>query len=83
MGRKPYVNFYSGARFTMMPYAGVDDVINFAKHYDVDYIVVDERSLSRWDHYGDLLEIQLHSDKVKLFYEDKSEKLIKLFKVEK
>jgi 4-amino-4-deoxy-L-arabinose transferase-like glycosyltransferase len=83
MARKPYVNYYSDARFTMIPYAGIADVIKFAKLYNVDYIVVDEMSLGRWDHYGDLLEMQRHSEEVELFYEDNSGKLIKLFKVKK
>ncbi|MDH4027622.1 MAG: glycosyltransferase family 39 protein, partial [Nitrospirota bacterium] len=39
MSAKPYVSYYSDARFTMLPYAGAEDVINFAKLYDVDYIV--------------------------------------------
>lgn len=83
MARKPYVNYYSDSRFTMMPYANITDVINFAKRYDVDYIVVDERALSRWDFYDELLELQKYSDQVELFYEDNSEALIRLFKINK
>jgi hypothetical protein len=83
MARKPYVNFYSGARFTMIPYANVSDVINFSKLYDVDYIVIDERSLSRWDYYNELIDMQKSSDEVELFYEDSSEEMIRIFKVRK
>lgn len=83
MARKPYVNYYSGARFTMIPYAGVSDVIQFAKLYDVDYIVVDERSLSRWDHYDELVEMQKYSDDAELFYKDDSGLLIELFRIRK
>jgi 4-amino-4-deoxy-L-arabinose transferase-like glycosyltransferase len=83
MARKPYVNFYSDARFTMIPYANITDVINFAKLYDVDYIVVDERSLSKWNFYDKLTQMQKYSNDVELFYEDNTEKLIKLFKVRK
>jgi 4-amino-4-deoxy-L-arabinose transferase-like glycosyltransferase len=83
MARKPYVNFYSGTRFTMIPYANITDVISFAKLYGVDYIVVDERSLSKWDYYDELLELQKYSDDIELFYEDTSEMLIKLFKIKK
>ncbi len=81
MSKEPYVSFYSGSRFTMIPYATVNDVINFAKHYSVDYIVVDERSLSKWDFYDEFLQMDNHSADVELFYEDTSEKLIKVFKV--
>jgi hypothetical protein len=81
MARKPYINYYSGSKFTMMPYANIEDVINFAKLYKVDYIVVDERALSRWDFYNELLELQKHSDDVELFYEDASGPLIRLFKM--
>jgi 4-amino-4-deoxy-L-arabinose transferase-like glycosyltransferase len=83
MARKPYVNYYSGARFTMIPYANITEVVNFAKLYNVDYIVVDERSLSKWDYYNELLELQNYSDEVELFYEDSSEILIKLFRIRK
>ena len=81
MARKPYSNYYSGARFTMMPYASVEDVINFAKLYKVDYIVVDERSLSRWEFYNELLKLQEYSGDVELFYEDTTGPLIRLFKI--
>jgi 4-amino-4-deoxy-L-arabinose transferase-like glycosyltransferase len=81
MARKPYVSFYSDSRFTMLPYADVEDVIYFAKLYDVDFIVIDERSLSAWDYYDRLLEMDKFSDDIELFYEDNSERLIKLFKV--
>ncbi len=81
MGRKPYVSYYSDSRFTMLPYAGSADVIHFAKLHDVDFIVIDERSLSRWDSYNELANMQDYSDDVELFYEDKSGILIKLFKI--
>jgi hypothetical protein len=83
MGRKPYVSFYSGSRFTMIPYSNAADVIHFAKTYDVDYIVVDERSLAQWDYYHELLELQKFSDDIEIFYEDSFEKTIKLFKIKK
>lgn len=79
----PYVNFYSGARFTMIPYANVHDVIDFAKLYDVDYIVVDERSLSDREFYDELVKADTYSDEVELVYEDSSLKSIKLFKINK
>jgi 4-amino-4-deoxy-L-arabinose transferase-like glycosyltransferase len=83
MGRKPYVSYYSDSRFTMIPYASINDVINFARLYNVDYIVVDERSLSKWDAYDELVELHKHSRYVDIAYEDNSEKLIKLFKINK
>lgn len=81
MSVKPLVCFYSGSRFTMLPYANSADVINFARLYNVDYIVIDERTLSKWDFYDELIEMQKYSNKVKLVYEDNSEKLIRLFRV--
>ena len=83
MSAKPYVSYFSDARFTMLPYANGADVINFAKLYDVDYIVIDERFLGRWDSYDELIELQKYSDKVDLFYEDNTGPLIKLFKINK
>jgi asparagine N-glycosylation enzyme membrane subunit Stt3 len=81
MSNFPYVSYYSDSRFTMLPYADVTDVINFAKLYDVDYIVVDERALIKWEFYNELLQMDKHSADIELIYEDTSEKLIKLFKL--
>lgn len=83
MSRKPIVSFYSDARFTMLPYAKGRDVVEFAKLYDVDLIVVDERLLSRWDFYDELLYLDKQSKDVELVYEDASDKLIRLFEVRK
>jgi hypothetical protein len=83
MSRKPYVSFYSDSRFTMLPYAGTADVVDFAKLYGVDYIVIDERSLGKWDYYMELAEIQKYSHDVEMVYEDSSEMLIRLFRVKK
>lgn len=83
MSAKPYVSYYSDAKFTMLPYADAADVINFAKLYNVDYIVIDERYLSKWEHYDSLLELQNYSDSVELFYEDSSDQTIRLFKMRK
>ena len=81
MSRIPWVSFYSDARYTRLPYANYVDVINFAKLYSVDYIVIDERRVGRWDIYNELIQMDKYSDDVELVYEDNSEKLIKLFKV--
>ncbi len=81
MSRAPWISFYSDSRFTYLPYANYSDVINFAKLYHVDYVVVDERLLSEWDFYDELIHIEKYSDDVKLIYEDNSGKLIKMFKV--
>jgi len=81
MGRKPYVSFYSESRFTMLPYAGIADTLAFAKLYDVNYIVIDERSLSGWDYYDKLVDMHKYSDGVELVFEDSGEFLIKLFKI--
>ncbi len=81
MGRKPYVSFYSDARFTMLPYAPSADVLYFAKLYKVDYIVVDDRSLSKWDFYNELKDMHNQFADVDLTYEDNSEYPIRLFKI--
>lgn len=83
MSKFPYVSYFSDSRFTMLPYADVDDVINFARLYNVDYIVVDERGISKWDFFYELQQMDKHSSDVELFYEDTTEKLIKLFKLKK
>jgi 4-amino-4-deoxy-L-arabinose transferase-like glycosyltransferase len=81
MSARPYVSYYSDARFTMLPYAGVSDVIHFAKLHDVNYIVIDKRLLGKWDYYNELIDMQRYSDAVELFYEDASDSLIRVFKV--
>lgn len=81
MSAKPLVSFYSGAKYTMLPYANITDVINFAKLYNVDYIVIDEGLLSKWEHYGELAQMHKLSRDVELIFEDNSEKLIRLFKI--
>lgn len=83
MSAKPYVSYFSDARFTMLPYANSADVVNFAKLYNVDFIVIDERYLSKWDSYNELIEMHKHSGEVELFYEDNSDKLVRLFKIRK
>ncbi len=83
MSRKPIVSFYSDARFTMLPYAPALNVIEFAKLNNVDYIVVDERLLSQWDFYDELLHMDKHFDDVELAYEDVSGMMIKLFEIKK
>ncbi len=81
MAVRNWVSFYSDSRFTMLPYANTNDVINFAKLYNVDYIAISERYLSAWDYYDELIQMDKHSDEVELIFEDSSEKTIKLFKV--
>jgi 4-amino-4-deoxy-L-arabinose transferase-like glycosyltransferase len=83
MGRKPYVSFFSDSRFTMLPYADSDDVVYFAKLNSVDYIVIDERFLSKWEYYDELMEMHEHSEDVELFYEGGSENLIRLFRLKR
>ena len=83
MSRKPWVSFYSESKRTMLPYAPVDDVINFAHLYDVDYIIIDERSLNKWEVYEDFLKMEKYSDDIELVYEDNSIKLIKIMKLKR
>ncbi len=67
----------------MLPYASGKDVVEFAKLYNVDFIVVDERLLSQWDYYDELVHLEKHSDDIRLVYEDTTDKTIKLFKVQR
>jgi len=84
MGKEPFVSFYSNSRFTMLPYAPLDDVINFAHLYDVDFIVVDERSLRMWDYYDELLNMADLRDDVELVYETEMDGMsIRLFMVKR
>ena len=83
MALRPFVSFHSDSRFTMLPYANCRDVIDFGKLYNVDYIVINERFLSGWDFYDELIEMEKYSDDVELVYEDNTEKLIKLFRIKK
>jgi 4-amino-4-deoxy-L-arabinose transferase-like glycosyltransferase len=82
MHRVPWVSYFTGARFTMLPYAGCSDVISFAKLYSVDFIVVDERTqMSDWEYYDELRNMERCSDEVELIYEGSEPMQIKLFKV--
>lgn len=83
MSRKPIVSFFSDSRFTMLPYANSKEVLDFAKLYNVDFIVVDERLLGMWDYYDELLHMDRNFDDIELIYEDRSDKSIKLFKITK
>jgi 4-amino-4-deoxy-L-arabinose transferase-like glycosyltransferase len=83
MSVKPYVSYYSDARFTMLPYANSSDVVHFARLNNVDYIVIDARFLSKWDFFEELIEMHKYTDEVELFYEDNSDKLVRLFKIKK
>ena len=81
MSARPYVSYYCDARFTMLPYANIADVINFGKLHKVDYIVIDKRFLGRWDHYNELIEMRKQFPGVEMVYEDNSAELIRLFKI--
>jgi 4-amino-4-deoxy-L-arabinose transferase-like glycosyltransferase len=83
MSAKPIVSFFSDAKFTMLPYANGRDVAEFAKLYNVDIIAVDERLMSQWDFYDELVHLDRHSDDVQLIYEDTSDKMMKLFKIKR
>ena len=54
-----------------------------AKLNDVDYIVIDERLLNKWEDYTNLLSMDNSSKDVELIYEDDSKKLLKIFKLKK
>ena len=83
MSRKLWVSFYSDSQYTALPYANSTDVIAFAKLNDVDYIVIDERLLNKWEDYTNLLSMDNSSKDVELIYEDDSKKLLKIFKLKK
>ncbi|MBC8413933.1 MAG: glycosyltransferase family 39 protein [Nitrospira sp.] len=81
MSLKPFVSFYSGAKFTMLPYANADDVVDFGKLYNVDYIAIDGRYLSEWKHYDELVSLDHGRDDIKLIYMDDNDSPIRLFKI--
>jgi 4-amino-4-deoxy-L-arabinose transferase-like glycosyltransferase len=81
MSARPYVSYYSDARFTMLPYANSTDVINFGKLHNVDYIVIDKRLLGKWDYYDELINMHEHFPGVEMVYEGKYPELIRLFKI--
>ncbi|MBI4843150.1 MAG: glycosyltransferase family 39 protein [Nitrospirae bacterium] len=82
MHRVPWVSFYSGAKFTMLPYAGYADMIEYAKRYHADFIVIDGRTTVRlWENFDELLNLEKKSADVELVYEDHSGEIIKVFKV--
>ncbi|MBI4847197.1 MAG: glycosyltransferase family 39 protein [Nitrospirae bacterium] len=82
MHRVPWVSFYSGSRFTMLPYAGYSDMISYAKRYHVDFIVIDGRTTVRlWENFDELLNMEKYSDEVELVYEDNSVEMIRVFRV--
>lgn len=84
MHRTPWVSFYSGARYTMFPYANYEDAVNFARRYHVDFIVVDSRSsMKNWENYDELINLNKYSNDVDLIYEDSSSELIRIFKLVK
>jgi 4-amino-4-deoxy-L-arabinose transferase-like glycosyltransferase len=83
MARKPWISFYSGSKYTTFPYANYKDVINFAKIYGVDYIIVDGGHQKKWDNYEELMQMEKYSDEVELIYEDNSGTPIKILKVKK
>ena len=80
MSARPYVSYYSDARFTMLPYANSTDVINFGKLHHVDYIVIDKRLLGMWDYYDELINMQDHVPGIELVYEDASGELLRVFR---
>jgi hypothetical protein len=81
MALRPFVSFYSDSRFTMLPYANSRDVIDFAKSYNADYIVIEERFMNGWEVFDELIEMDKYSDEVELAYKDNTDKLIKLFRI--
>lgn len=83
MSRKPWVSFYSNSRHTTLPYASSREVIDFAKRYDVDYVVIDERLLSKWDVYSDLMDMERFSEDVDIVYRANSPSLIKVLNVKR
>ena len=81
MSRKHWVSFYSDSQYTTLPYANSTNVIAFARFHDVDYIIIDERLLGKWEYYADLMDIGRSSKDVELFYEDNSTRELKIFKL--
>ena len=83
MSRKPFVNFYSNnvEKRVSIPYTSANNIIIFAKSKNVNYIIIDERTLSIRDNYEELTNLNQYSDDVKLVFEDNSIKPLKIFKI--
>jgi 4-amino-4-deoxy-L-arabinose transferase-like glycosyltransferase len=47
ISRKPFVAFYASGLHIPLPYASYEDTINYAKYKKVDYLVIDERYISK------------------------------------
>jgi len=45
MAATPVVSFYATSRFEVLPYADVDDVIQYARHKGVDFLVADRAEI--------------------------------------
>lgn len=45
MSRKPFLPYYAGADWLIMPYGGYQEVVKFAKNRDVDFLYVDKQSV--------------------------------------
>ncbi len=45
MAATPVVSYYAGAGFEVLPYAGVDDMLRYARYKGVKYLVVDRAEI--------------------------------------
>ena len=84
MSRKPFVSFYADSKKggPIIPYTTVENVIKFAKSQNISYIVIDERYLGVRNNYKKLMNLDLYSEEIKLFYKDDSIKPIRIFKMQ-
>jgi 4-amino-4-deoxy-L-arabinose transferase-like glycosyltransferase len=95
MSRKPWISFYSGSKYTTLPYATPKEIINFAKLHQVDYIVIGERELSKWRNYDKIINLNVYDEKIELikvfeskeskkkinFIKNPKNKIIKIFRI--
>ncbi|MFC2163001.1 ArnT family glycosyltransferase [Candidatus Altiarchaeota archaeon] len=81
MSRKAYVNFYSGSEVTNLPYAEAQDVLDYARRYGADYMVVDERYMGSWTTYESLTRLHESSDQIEIVYREKTRPEILIYRL--
>lgn len=84
MSRKQWVSFYSNSKVVFVPYSNYEDMLDFACHENVDYIVIDERFVSKTrPRLRFLLDEKNTPKEIKSIYKDESIKKILIYELKK
>jgi len=84
MSRKPWIAFYADGIYVALPYANYTDTMIYAKHKNVDYVVIDERFIpERRPQLAYLLNESNAPKNLKLVYknEEKPNRKILIYKI--